>query len=364
MRKLAFLALLCFSAPVLADERIEIPSFWLSRGYLRVQPRGARVLALNGQDEHPTWPAHSLDWPVKFQDATHSIGNSMLEFQSYGDGPYFHGGCDLRVAAREAVRAPVAGKIEAGHYGYSNNPDGSMEKFWYPWPKEGDQTYFEVAVVTVDGYRFEFHHIDETKLSPEVLKILQDGQGGKISAGAWLGNTIVWPGGVYHHTHYNVITPSGVRLNPEYYSPLLDDHQKPQVEVILASFSGGDTQDFGRGEFKQAPEFFAVAVIDRQDGNVYDHPPVYAGIRFDSGQSFAWDFRERLQAPGGGWPSIWNFFVRMIRGPDGRHYRTEGGYGEGTSVLRIPVPQSARGKFTLEIGDQAGNAVEYFGRIE
>lgn len=366
----AALAFLCISAVSVtgvsrADEKVEKPSYWLSRGYFPASgaEKGIGAQAFESGQETPPWAPHSLAWPVSFQDAQHSIGNSMAEFQSYGDGPYYHGGCDLRVAAGAEVRTPIAGRIEAGHYGYTNLADGSMEKYWTPWPKSGDPTYFEVAVITDDGYRFEFHHMNENRLSPEVLKILQGGQGGKVAAGAWLGNTIVWPDGVYHHTHYNIHTPSGVSLNPEYYSPLLDDHVKPQVSTVLAVFKNGRTEGFGSGRFTEVPDFFALAVIDHLDGDVYDHPPTYAGIQFENGRSFAWDFRERLAGPDGKFPSIWSFFVESIESPDGQTLATEGGYGEGVSVVRVPVPVGAQGKFTIQIADEAGNSSQFQGAV-
>jgi hypothetical protein len=304
-----------------------------------------------------------LAWPVEFADAQHSIGNSMLEFQSYGQGPYFHGGCDLRVAARAPLKTPIDGRIEAGHYGYSNNPDGSMKKHWKPWPASGDSTYFEIAVITNDGYRFEFHHMDEKHIAPEVLKILKSGDtDALVAAGSYLGDTLAWPGGDYHHTHYNIITPSGVRLNPEYYSTGLEDGVPPVIRRVLAS-QGTSVTEFGDGEFPQAPDFFAIATNDRMGGNIYDHPPVYAAFSPEQGEGFAWDFRERLTAPNGAFPGIWSFFIESIRAPNGERLRTEGGYGTGLSVIRLPVPQSARGRFTIEVADVSGEATAVHGII-
>jgi hypothetical protein len=353
------------SAPVQADERIEKPAYWLSRGYVPVA-----FAAPSRTGEIAPWLAHSLPWPAEFENAAASVGNSMAEFQWYDDdGPYFHGGCDVRVARAAPVVAPVGGRVEAGHYGYSNNPDGSMEKFWDAWPKPGSRVYFEIAVVTDEGYRFEFHHMDESKMSPEVLAILREGKGGRVKAGTLLGATIPWPSGVYHHTHYNIISPSGVRLNPEHYSAVIADLSKPQVETVIAAFGGaggtvsGKTKDFGDGHFDSAPNFFAVAVNDRTDGGKYVHPPVFAELRFAGGEHFTWDFRERLEGPDGKFPPIWQFFVESIRSPGGQSYRTAGGFGDGLSVIRLPVPKGASGPFTISVADDAGNAVSFAGEI-
>ena len=340
-----------------ANERYEHSDYWFSQGYLPQHSGGHAKL-----NETPPWKSHSLAWPVEFENAAHSMGNTFIEFQSYGSGPYYHGGCDLRVRRAAPLRTPVAGRIEAGHYGYTNRPDGSSEKFWRPWPETGDENYFEVAVITEDGFRFEFHHMDEEKLSPEVLKALKSGSG-TVEAGALLGKTVEWPDGIYHHAHYNVISPSGTHLNPEYYSPLIQDHHAPEVTTVLAAFPGDRTRPFGDGVFETAPQYFAIAVLDHNDTNIYDHPPVYVGIEFEKGPSFTWDFRERLLGPDGKFPPIWNFFVESILDPKGRKWSTEGGYGKGLSVIRLPVPLGAHGPFVIRVADQANNLVEFSGTV-
>ncbi|MES3037353.1 MAG: hypothetical protein V4736_05540 [Bdellovibrionota bacterium] len=361
--KIIFLGLCLFSTITniaSADERFEKPAFWLNQGY-QSQTRLKNPFV----NEQPIWGAHNLRWPVAFENAQNSMGNSMHEFQEYGvDGPYYHGGCDLRVARKAPVHSPVSGRIEAGHYGYSNNPDGSDEKFWKPWPATGSQYYFEIAVITDDNYRFEFHHMDETNMAPEVLKILKNGGQGRIEAGALLGTTVAWPDGVYHHAHYNIITPSGIKLNPEYYSTLIPDTIAPQVSKVLAVMSSGQTLDFGDGRFTQSPKFFAVAVIDRKDNNIYDQPPTFAGIIFEDGKSFAWDFNERLFGENGVFPPIWDFYIKSIKAPNGQALKTYGGYGKGLSVIRINVPENAKGKFNLKVADIAGNETTFAGIIE
>ena len=51
-----------------------------------------------------------------------------------------------------------------------------------------------------------------------------------------------------------------------------------------------------------------VDVVDHQDANVYDHPPVYARLHFASGQEKVWDFRTTLTGQNGAFPPIWDFF--------------------------------------------------------
>lgn len=348
-------------APSLANEPVRPASHWDRLGY--IQAPGVRLQSPGLQPERPEWAPHELDWPVAFQDTEHTIANSMAQFQSYGDGPYFHGGLDLRVSARAQTRTPVAGRIEAGHYGYSNNPDGSMTKRWKPWPQSGDALYFEIAVITPDGYRFEFHHMDEKRMAPEVVKILKAGDSNaELPAGAPLGDSIPWPDGQYHHVHYNVITPSGIRLNPEFYSTAIPDATPPEVKRLLAVVSG-KTADFGSGQFDSAPEYFAIATRDRLGSTVYDHPPVYISFEPETGAGFTWDFRERLTDNSGRFPGIWSFFIESIRTPEGKRLATEGGYGVGMSVIRLPVPRGAQGDFTIRVADLVGGAAEFRGYI-
>jgi hypothetical protein len=352
-------------APALADEPHRPAQYWRQRGYLALRPPSTRAV-----DPIPAWSAHSLPWPIQFQDSRHSLGNSMAEFQSYGSGPYYHGGCDLRVKARAEVRTPVGGRIEAGHYGYTNHPDGSSTKYWKPWPASGDPYYFEVAVITDDGHRFEFHHMDETHLSRQIQDLLAQGYANtQVAPGTLLGSTVAWPDHVYHHTHYNIIAPSGTQLNPEHYSPLLPDHQSPELQAVLAGYSSGKVIELRNGDaLEAAPQFFAVSTVDHQDDNVYDHPPVYAALEFTGGPSFAWDFRERLSATHLNttpkFPPIWDFFIDSLRvSSSGNTYSTEGGYGTGTSVIRLPVPARANGAFEIRLEDESGNATRFEGSL-
>jgi len=60
---------------------------------------------------------------------------------------------------------------------------------------------------------------------------------------------------------------------------------------------------------------------------------------------------------------IWDFFIYSISSPNGETYVSAGGYGKGLSVIRIPVPPEARGKFLIEIKDQSDNSAQFQGAI-
>ncbi len=355
LKTLVTLLLLINSLPAAANERIKPAAELLREGYRSVEPH------IQGGPGDTLPSPHSLPWPTIFQDATHTIGNAMVEFQPFGE-PYFHGGCDLRTQAGAELRAPVGGKLEAGHYSYATNTDGSLEKFWKPWPETGDSTYFEVAVVSSDGTRFELHHVDRDTLPAGIVRMLNSG-GGTVAAGTLLGHVISWPGGDYHHTHYNIVLPSGTRINPEYASPLLADTLAPELLGLFAISERGSVDNFSNGLFASAPKEFVADVVDRQNGNIYEHPPVFVRLRFVAGAETVWDFRTILRAPNGAFPPLWDFFKASLTGPDGKTRETEGGYGTGHSLIRIPVPLGASGAFTIELGDEAGNITKRTGTI-
>src|SRR6185312_1912041 len=181
----AALLLLSVLAPAArADERVRPASVLLQEGY-KPAP------AFSPQTSSALPAEHSLPWPVRFQDAEHTLGNVMNQYQPFGD-PYYHGGDDLRVDAGAGVSAPVAGRLEAGAYSYAARADGSLEKYWKPWPQTGDPTYFEVAVISDDGLRFEFHHVDRDSLPAAIVAKLDAG-GGRVEKGELLGRAVEFP---------------------------------------------------------------------------------------------------------------------------------------------------------------------------
>lgn len=352
MKSFFLLLLLPFAAT--ASERIRSPEQLLREGYLPWSP--------SNFTEKATLPdPHSLSWPVAFQDETHTIGNSMAQFQPFDNPPYFHGGCDLRTKAGEKIFTPVGGKLEAGHYSYSTNPDGSMTKYWKPWPEQGSATYFEVAVVDAQGIRYEFHHVARNSLPSEIVAQL-NGPNPRVEAGVYLGDVIRWVGNGYHHVHYNVILPNGIRVNPEYVSTLLQDNLAPEVKTIYGIKNNGETFIFSEGQPVADVKEFVVRVIDKKNSNIYEHPPTFASIQFENGATFTWDFRQTL-TQSGIFPQLREFFLSSIADPRGGRHRTEGGYGIGQSLIRLPVPTGAKGLFRISVKDIAGNQTSSIGSV-
>lgn len=339
-----------------ADERIRPAKVLLQEGYVPV-PK------LHGapKSEVIPWPKHSLNWPVVFQDSAHSLGNVMAEFQPFDDPPYFHGGCDLRVKPGADIHAPVSGKIAAGHYSYVTNADGSLTKYMRAWPEDGDPVYFEIALISEDGTRFEFHHVDEAKIPGAIQDLLNHG-GGVVPAGTLLGQVLKWPDGDYDHTHYNVILADGTRVNPEFLSPLLPDTTPPELRAVFAIYGDGSNEQISsQTTFSQRPTELVVRVADFQDHNVYSHPPAFIRLAFENGAATEWDFRRTLQSANGGFPNLPTFFLARLTTAGGETLETSGGFGTGESLLRLAIPNAAHGAFTIEASDIAGNTAKFSG---
>lgn len=362
-KALAILGSFILSTTAFADLPLAPESHWQSLGYEVATPAKSNLKEgqkqKDGSHSFSTPPAHSIPWPVAFASDTKTIANSMAQYQPFGD-PYFHGGCDLRVRPYEKIYASASGTLEAGHYGYTKNPDGSLKKYWKPWPQNGDALYFELAVVDEMGIRHEYHHVDRSSLTSEVTQILNSSEK-LVSAGMYLGNTIYWPGSDYHHIHLNLILPDETRLNPEYYFPLVTDNEPPQVWNLFLRTQAG-WEYLTNNDLLVRPLEIAIQTSDRKNGSPYENPPVLAKIEFENGVQFQWDFRERLWHEGA-FPQLSQFFQFQLRTSDGRNFRTEGGYGTGRSLVRLPVPPTAAGSFRIVLEDMAGNRWEKIGSL-
>lgn len=367
-------AILCATAATHADEGI-YPKGQLSRmGYQEAAPLHKAIVlkALKGKTPRlaPTLklldsqPAPQLlPWPVTFENNQHNLGNNMIQFQSYGGSDsYFHGGCDLRTAAQADIRTPVAGKLDAGHYGYEVQPDGSMKKFWTPYPQHGDDMYFEVSVITDDGLRYEFHHVDRNTL-PSAIKQKLDHGNARVEAGEIVGHVHNWPitaidGSYYHHTHYNIIAADGTRINPESVSWALADTSAPEIHGVYAVSSKGVVTELSNGGKAPSPlpAEIIVAATDKNDPNVYTHPPTVVELKSADGKSSGWNFKHTLLDQNGKFPNIHEVFKDSLVLPNGDRLETEGDYENNFFLVRLVVPAQAQLPFEIRIEDSAGTA--------
>ena len=355
MKNLIILCLLV-SFNAFADELRMSAQEAKSLGYLPVVKTKNKLKAINALK---ALAKHGMPWPVAFQDATHTIGNSMAQYQEYGDGePYWHGGDDLRTARKAWVTAPTGGKLYGGHYSYVNNDDGSAVKHMLPWPQVGRAMYFEINITTEDGNRLEFHHVDRNTLTPEVIELLNRG-GGPIAAGARLGQVIEWPmekpmGETYHHIHYNIITSEEKELNPEWFSPLVPDTTAPRIQGVYGRYGQRFEKITENTVLTRRPDELIVASSDQKDGNAYIQPTDYVALVSNNQTTVLWDLRERLLTPAGTYPAIRQSFQETMRTSE-RTIRTQGNYNNDFFLMRLNVPATARAGVELLLKDQAGN---------
>jgi hypothetical protein len=300
------------------------------------------------------WEKHSLKWPLKFRNDADPVGNDMVQFQDYG-APYYHGGQDLVSRAGEKLVAPINGRLEGGHYSYTRNANGSKTKNWIPWPGKGSPNYFELAVVTAEGYRFEFHHVDRANLPGSTVEALNKG-GAQVEAGAHIGNVIKWNEEEdYDHIHYNIVEPGGLLfVNAEYTSAVFPDSIKPEIIKVFA-MNGKTPVVYTGGPLSFHPTEFVIATKDSRFEGGYEHPPAKVIVEFANGSHSGWDFTQTLATADCGWPHIWDFYQHTLTDPDGLLWETWGVYGKGQFLIRVPVPANAKSPFKISVSDMNGN---------
>lgn len=351
----AFLFLLNFS--IQADERIRTVDQLFGEGYLP-----AEYYAEQPQSSFKPFSlkAHSLQWPVTFNSNEGTIGNTMVQYQPFDNPPYWHGGCDLLNSTDTPVIAPVSGKLVGGHYSYATQPDGSMKKFWKPWPEQGEATYFELAIITDDGIRYELHHIDRDRLSKSIVDRLNK-PGSMVLAGEEMGFAVdSFAGMNYTHVHYNLVMPDGTRINPEWVSQMIPDTDAPQLIGKYAVLKSGSVLDLAKSNPTEAVSEIILNVDDQVDHQTHQHPAVYFEVTYqDQGEAktqIVWDFREKLLTQDKKFPALSSFFLYQLKVPGGKTLKTTGGYGEGTSLIRIPVSPTWHGPVLIRWEDTASQS--------
>lgn len=304
-----------------------------------------------------------LKWPVEFVDSAKTIAQNYVNYQQYGFAlPYFHKGCDLRSPPNSVVKAPITGVLEGGYYSYTDNDDGSETKHWIPWNGSAhSDPYFELAIVTADGYRFELHHVNSTNLPKETIQALNKGNV-VIPAGTVIGTVLPW-GGDYDHIHYNIYRQDGVLVNPEAYTIAPPDHVAPKIYGVYGIRADGSVIELSEGATVAPLQQIIVATTESRDSNVYVQTPPFIGIQFQSRELFAWDFRKVLLGPDNKWPDIRQVFVSKLKTPNGKVLSTSGSYGKGLFLMRLLVPQ-AHGPFTIAVSDTAGNTAKFSGVMQ
>lgn len=315
---------------------------------------------------------HELDWPVEFIDARHTIGNSMPQYQNYGTEAYFHGGADLRVARSQAVYTPVDGYLTGFYYSYVTDPQtGEDQKFTKPITSGGQELYFEINIRMDNGYQLELHHVSPRNLPQDIYNMIVCG-GGQVRKGDLVGYTVSWPvlryGDRYDHIHYNLVSPQGVKVNPEYFSKALQDDKPPVIKNIFAIYADRkvevrDQTLVGR------PQELVISAYDMKGDNIYPLPPVLVQASSEAAmtsvfsESFftvpftvAWDFTQKLVNHLGGFPDIREVYARNLRLSDGRLFTTQGDYRNTEFLFRLKLPATYDGgPITILVKDSSDN---------
>ena len=305
-------------------------------------------------------PAQAMAWPVKFIDASHTIGNSMPEYQNYGTEAYYHEGADLRVSPAREVTAPVAGFLQGDFYTYVTDQNtGEDKKYTKPYSDGGDTLYFEITIRTTEGFQLEMHHVNPESLPKNIIDLILRG-GGEIRAGEVVGFAAIWPnsraGARYDHIHYNLISPAGVYMNPEYFSQPLADESAPLVKNIYAVYKDKTIEVLNQ-KLQGTPLELIVSAIDMKGENIYPLPPVLAEAAWGAKKT-AWDFSKYFLNSLGGFPDIREVYARNVRLSSGKTVTTKGDYSSAVFLFRLKTPAGASGPVTITLKDSSENTTQ------
>jgi hypothetical protein len=299
-----------------------------------------------------------LKWPFESPYAKSYIGNNFVQFQPYGK-PGYHMGGDMLLESASWALAPVGGLVEAGHYAYTDLPNGDRIKQWIAWPGAGDNNYFEVAVIDSNGTRFELHHVDRRTLTNEVIEALKNG--GSVVAGQRLARVVPWPTRFHYvHVHLNVFNSFGVAINPESVFEIIPDSVVPNVS-FLALYQDGSTEWLKEGVTITKPvKSFIVYGSDEKDLNEYVQAVPYIEFSRDGAIVNALDFRFNLLDSSGIFIDIREFYLGDLLLSDKTVLRQPASFYplQGTKFhQQIMVNQAPSGNsFQLKVQDIAGNA--------
>lgn len=301
---------------------------------------------------------NSLPWPVKFIDSKHTIGNSMPEYQNYSNEAYYHEGADLRLTRSGQVIAPIDGFLQGDYYTYVTDPNtGEDKKFTKPITDGGDDLYFEITIKTAEGFLFEFHHTDPNSLPKNIYDLVLRG-GGDIRKGDVIGFAAQWPnsrfGERYDHIHYNLISPEGVYMNPEFYSLALNDTTAPVIKNIFAIYKDKKIEVVDR-KLNSLPSELIVSALDMKGENIYPLPPVSVEAVWNNVLKTGWDFAQRLLTSAGTFPDIREVYARNLKLSDGRSFTTKGDYTNTVFLFRLKLPANASSPLSINVKDSSNN---------
>lgn len=167
-------------------------------------------------------------WPFAPTTSAHPLGHLHEQYQQYGsgtNGAYFHHGLDIREPSGTSGYACRGGRVTNCN--------------WY----DTQPLYFEIEITDADGYRWQYHHVDNTTVPQAIFTAYQTN--GSIADGTLLGKIVPWPvsayGQVYNHWHLNVLAPDGRYMNPLNFLIEPVDNVPPTVKNVWVATQGTTT---------------------------------------------------------------------------------------------------------------------------
>ncbi len=163
-------------------------------------------------------------WPFAPFDQPQTLGHLIHQYQYYGgDPPYFHHGIDIMVDAGTDVFSITSG--------YVVNIENYRPGIYY----------WEVAVEDLDGFLWQYHHIEENTIPQAIRDAYESGD--LIDSGTKLGQVIAWPmkayGMPFNHIHLNVLDPNMNYLNSLDFLIEPNDTTTPEILEVYFCPNGG-----------------------------------------------------------------------------------------------------------------------------
>ncbi len=203
--------------PVRFDEGID-PLLWYMDHEIEHEWRPDYLHLATGDpyaDDHGVY-----EWPF----ALDSIGWSMQSYQDYGGTPYFHHGMDMMKVYGTNVYNQSGGQVI------------NIENYRPGW-----DLYWEVAILDLEGYIWQYHHIRQDTIPQYIWDKFAEYQadpiyGGFISPTTYIGDIIEWPvwsfGKQFNHIHLNILGAGGVYLNGFEFHVPLPDTVGPEIQAV------------------------------------------------------------------------------------------------------------------------------------
>ncbi len=161
--------------------------------------------------------ASPYNWPVR---DSFTIIDTISTLQFYGPPPGtpgFHHGLDIHAPAGTPVYAPVGGIVGMGYY----------------YPRARVPYTYEVFIEGDDGFRWDFHHIDQGTIPKGIADLAK--RRGRVEPGALLAriyDAFKFDPAIPPHVHVNVIHRDGIYKNPLKFFPPLSDKTPPRIQGI------------------------------------------------------------------------------------------------------------------------------------